>query len=69
MTMQHDQSAQALVMQCDSCPEAFDTEHIAWEPAMAAAKAEGWRAYIGPDKKWAHSCPACTEDFAKRQRR
>jgi hypothetical protein len=69
MTMQLESSAQAFVIHCDECPEAFDTEHVAWGPALEAAKEKGWRAYMGPDKKFAHSCPSCTEDFKRTQRR
>jgi hypothetical protein len=69
MTMKLDHSAQAFVISCDSCPESWDTEHVDWYAALGAAKKEGWRVYVGPDKEYAHSCPACTEDFAKSKRR
>ena len=69
MTMQLDHSAQAFAIHCDECPESFDTEHVDFYEALASAKAQGWRVYIGPDKAFAHSCPSCTEDFAKRSRR
>lgn len=69
MTMKMDHSAQAYVVRCDECPEHFDTEHVDFTAAREAAKEKGWRAYIGPDKKWANSCPACCEKFAKSQRR
>jgi hypothetical protein len=54
---------------CDSCTDHIEVDETGFDEALEAAKAEGWRAYIGPDKKWAHSCPSCTEDFAKERRR
>lgn len=68
MTMQLDHSAQAFVVHCDECPECFDTEHIDFYAALESAKSEGWRAYIGPDREWAHSCPSCAADFGKERR-
>lgn len=68
MTMQLDHGAQAFVIHCDTCPEALDTEHIDFTEARTAAQAKGWRSYKGPDKEWAHSCPSCTQDFAKGKR-
>jgi hypothetical protein len=68
MTMQLDSGAQAFVVHCDECPESFDTEHVDFTAALAAAKQNGWRVYKGPDKQWAHACPSCTEDFAKGRR-
>ena len=53
---------------CDTCSESTETDHIDFGDAWDQAKAAGWRSYKGPDKKWAHSCPSCTEDFAKGKR-
>jgi hypothetical protein len=69
MTMKLDQGAQCQVIHCDSCPEHFETDHVDFAAALAYAKTKGWRAYIGPDKQWAHSCPSCTQTFAQEQRR
>lgn len=54
---------------CDSCPENLEVDEDDFAAALAAAKMAGWRTYKGPDDMWAHSCPACTEDFAKEKRR
>lgn len=67
MTMNMDQGAQCQVMHCDTCSEHLETDHIDWRAARDFAHEKGWRAYIGPDKKWAHGCPSCTADFAKRE--
>lgn len=55
------------VFNCDSCPEANAPDGDTFGEKLTSAKAKGWRAYIGPDKKWAHSCPSCTEDYVKSQ--
>lgn len=68
MTMSMDQGAQCLVVHCDTCPEHFETDHVDWSAAKAAAKEVGWRSYVGPDKKWADSCPSCVESFAAERR-
>lgn len=68
MTMKLEHGTQAFVVHCDTCPECFDTEHVDFTAALEAAKENGWRTYKGPDKLWAHSCPACTADFAKQRR-
>jgi hypothetical protein len=68
MTMSMDQGAQCLVIHCDSCPMHIETDHVEYVSALDAAKMKGWRAYIGPDKKWAHSCPACVEAYAAERR-
>ncbi len=68
MTMKLDHSAQCQVMHCDTCPEHLECDgHVDFTAALAFAKEKGWRVYKGPDKEWAHSCPSCTEDFAKRK--
>lgn len=54
---------------CDTCPENLEVEADDFAEAKTEAKSKGWRTYLGPDNLWAHSCPACTEDFAKRPRR
>ena len=54
---------------CDSCAENIEVEADGFGDAWAEAKAQGWRAYIGPDKKFAHSCPSCCEYFAKENRK
>lgn len=54
--------------ECDNCGDTIETRRdfkAGWE----IAKARGWRAYIGPDKQFAHACPKCTKDFADEQRR
>ena len=68
MTMNMDQGAQCLVVHCDTCPEHLETDHVDFAAALHFAKVNGWRVYKGPDKTWAHSCPACVEDFAKSRR-
>lgn len=52
---------------CDSCSDYIATGDKDFHPAWEIARDAGWRAYKGPDKLWAHSCPSCTEDFAKRR--
>lgn len=70
MTMGLDHSAQCQVMHCDTCSEHLEADgHIDFTAALEFAKSQGWRTYKGPDKEWAHSCPSCTEDFAKSRRR
>ena len=68
MTMKMDHGAQCFVMYCDECAEHLETDHVDFTAALACAREQGWRAYKGPDKLWAHSCPSCTEDFAKGKR-
>jgi hypothetical protein len=69
MTAVLDQGAQCFVIHCDSCPEHIETDHVDFTAALEAAKKVGWRAYKGPDGEWAHSCPACTADFAEDNRK
>lgn len=69
MTMRIDHGAQCQVIHCDTCPDHIETDHIDYTAALDFAKSQGWRAYMGPDKQWAHSCPDCTADFAKEKRR
>jgi hypothetical protein len=57
------------IYHCDTCPEHIDTEEQDFGACLAALKQKGWRTYKGPDGLWAHSCPSCTEDFAKEKRR
>lgn len=59
----------AGVFHCDECPEHIETEADNFNEALAIAKAAGWRTFIGPDKKWAHTCPSCVEKFTKEKRR
>jgi hypothetical protein len=54
---------------CDTCPESLDCDDRGFAEALEFAKSKGWRAYVGPDKMWGHSCPSCTEDWKKEQRR
>jgi len=68
MTIEKDKDTQCYVVHCDTCTEHLETEEADFEAARATAKAKRWRAYIGPDKEWANSCPSCTSDFGKRQR-
>ncbi len=56
------------IFHCDECPEHIDTGCFDFTVALAEAKKKGWRTFKGPDGLWAHSCPSCTEDFAKQQR-
>ncbi len=57
------------VFHCDTCPEHIKcddcTDHA---DSLIFAKRKGWRAYIGPDKKWATACPVCVADFASNKR-
>ena len=55
------------VFHCDTCPEHIEPEGGGFSEDFAIAKSKGWRAYMGPDKQWAHSCPSCTEDYVKSQ--
>lgn len=64
--MSMDHGAQCQVIHCDTCSEHIETDHVDFTAALEFAKSQGWRAYKGPDNLWAHSCPSCTEDFAKR---
>ena len=57
------------VFQCDSCPDYLDTDEHDLMVAIVIAKKKGWRAYRGPDQEWAHSCPSCREDYAKKHAR
>lgn len=54
---------------CDTCPDDIGTGQDDWEDRRDALQEAGWRTYKGPDGAWAHSCPACVEDFAKGKRR
>lgn len=57
------------VFHCDTCPEHIESDHVDPSAGLEEIKEKGWRAYIGPDKLWAHSCPACVEVYAKQSRR
>lgn len=59
-------SREVGVFHCDECPEAIETEEDTFTSAWAAARAKGWRSFKGPDKQWAHVCPACVGDWARR---
>lgn len=49
---------------CDKCPETHEAETGVFGEAWATAKQQGWRSYqIGG--VWCHSCPSCSEDFAR----
>ncbi len=53
---------------CDTCPETIECDDREFKEAWEFAKDKGWRGYVGPDKKFAHSCPVCVVDFAKSKR-
>jgi hypothetical protein len=46
--------------QCDSCPEAIDTDARDFESAVSEAKSEGWQPYMDRGQ-WNHACPNCKE--------
>jgi hypothetical protein len=54
-----------VVCHCDTCSEYIEIGHVQFSEALDGIKAQGWRVYKGPDKQWAHACPACTEDYAE----
>lgn len=55
------------VFHCDTCPEHVECDGRSdFTGCLIYAKEQGWRTYKGPDKEWAHACPSCTKDFAKK---
>lgn len=47
-----------IIIECDSCPETFDSEETEFAVAWSEAKSKGWRTKrIGKD--WVHGCPRC----------
>jgi hypothetical protein len=54
---------------CDTCPEHIECSDCTdFESSRIFAKEKGWRMYIGPDKKWAASCPVCVADWSAEQK-
>lgn len=54
---------------CDTCPDHIETDHVAeFATSLDEVRAKGWRVYKGPDKMWAHACPACVVSFAETKR-
>lgn len=54
---------------CDECSEHIECDgRTDFKGSFIYAKEKGWRSYIGPDKKFAHACASCVEDFAKSKR-
>ena len=66
MTISKDRSGEFSV-QCDECPEALGP-FASFLDAKEAADAEGWRTFMGPDKRWANACPECVKSFAETRR-
>ena len=56
------------VFHCDECPEHIETDENEFAAARLVLQSKGWRSFIGPDKQWAHACPACVSKFAEARR-
>lgn len=61
-------SYDAGTFQCDTCSDHIATGEDDFTPALTEAKSKGWKAYVGPDKEYAHSCPSCVETWKTNQR-
>lgn len=47
-----------ITFQCDTCPDALDTDEVEFEAAWARAQGDGWKAFkVGGE--WCHECPDC----------
>lgn len=67
MTFQMDGGAG--VFSCDTCPDVINTGMENFKDASIESRRRGWRAYVGPDKEWAHACPLCVQQHAEEKRR
>lgn len=63
--MTYDANGGNGVFHCDTCPEHIETDKDDFTQALIVARRKGWKTYKGPDKQWAHACPACVEDYVK----
>lgn len=55
------------VFHCDECAEHIETECEGFTEAIIYMKRHGWKTYTGPDKEYAHACPACVADYVADQ--
>lgn len=56
--MSHERTGGRVTFQCDTCPEAAETDTGDFNEALAEVKSDGWQAY--PVRGvWCHACPAC----------
>jgi hypothetical protein len=54
---------------CDECPEHIECDGRSdFTGSLIYAKEKGWKTFKGPDKEWAHACPACVQAFAASRR-
>lgn len=57
------------VFHCDECPVHIECDgYRDFASSWTHAKSEGWRSFMGPDKKFSHVCPACVAAFAASRR-
>lgn len=57
------------ILRCDECSDGVFEADGARDltRTLMEAKTKGWRSFKGPDDEWAHACPSCVADFAKRR--
>ena len=55
-------AGKAYSFQCDTCSRPTERYEGDFKTALAAAKLDGWRAYMDKVGAWCHACPACASD-------
>lgn len=53
-----DRQHNAIVFECDGCPETLETDESEFSDAMAQLRREGWKAEKVGDE-WVHLCVTC----------
>jgi hypothetical protein len=53
-----DRQHNAIVFECDGCPDVLETGEVEFPDAMAEFRRDGWKAEKIGDE-WIHLCPNC----------